>query len=414
MTFEYFIGNRYLRVKRTFISLITVLSIAGITIGVMALIIVIAVMSGAEAEFRSRILGVESHVMIMRYGSAFTDYRRIIKDVEKIDGVKTASPYVFSQIMLRSSSRVSGAVLRGIDPGSAGQAIKSLDKAFLEQRLAKNRNAGTSAFVPGIILGQELARNLGVIENDIIYLISPRGMISPIGHIPAMKRFRVTGLFESGMYEYDTSLAYVHLKDAQSILHIGDSVTNIGVRVKDIYKADNIAENIAANLNQKYKTGSYWARDWMQMNRNLFSALKLEKKAMFIILTLIILVAAFNIASSLIMMVTGKTKDIAILKAMGATNKSIRRIFVFKGMIVGLTGTVLGMCLGLAGCILLKHYEFIKLPGDVYYFTTLPVKLEALDVFVIVSAAMIICYLATLYPARKASKLNPVEAIRYG
>lgn len=414
MTFEYFIGNRYLRVKQTFISLITILSIAGITIGVMALIIVIAVMSGAEAEFRSRILGVESHVMIMRYGSAFTDYRRIIKDVEKIDGVKTASPYVFSQIMLRSSSRVSGAVLRGIDPGSAGQAIKSLNKAFLEQRLTKNQNAGTSAFVPGIILGQELARNLGVIENDIIYLISPRGMISPIGHIPAMKRFRVTGLFESGMYEYDTSLAYVHLKDAQSILHIGDSVTNIGVRVKDIYKADNIAENIAANLNQKYKTGLYWARDWMQMNRNLFSALKLEKKAMFIILTLIILVAAFNIASSLIMMVTGKTKDIAILKAMGATNKSIRRIFVFKGMIVGLTGTVLGMCLGLAGCILLKHYEFIKLPGDVYYFTTLPVKLEALDVFVIVSAAMIICYLATLYPARKASKLNPVEAIRYG
>ncbi len=414
MTFEYFIGNRYLRVKQTFISLITILSIAGITIGVMALIIVIAVMSGAESEFRSRILGVESHVMIMRYGSAFTDYRRIIQDIEKIDGVKTASPYVFSQIMLRSSSRVSGAVLRGIDPGSAGQAIKSLNKAFLEQRLTKNQNAGTSAFVPGIILGQELARNLGVIENDIIYLISPRGMISPIGHIPAMKRFRVRGLFESGMYEYDTSLAYVHLKDAQSILHIGDSVTNIGVRVKDIYKADNIAENIAANLNQKYKTGSYWARDWMQMNRNLFSALKLEKRAMFIILTLIVLVAAFNIASSLIMMVMGKTKDIAILKAMGATDKSIKRIFVFKGMIIGLTGTVLGMCLGLTGCILLKHYKFIKLPGDIYYFTTLPVKLEALDVFVIVSAAMIICYLATLYPARQASKLNPVEAIRYG
>ena len=414
MTFEYFIGNRYLRVKQTFISLITILSIAGITIGVMALIIVIAVMSGAESEFRSRILGVESHVMIMRYGSGFTDYRRIIKDIEKIDGVKTASPYVFSQIMLRSSSRVSGAVLRGIDPGSAGQAIKSLDKAFLEQRLTQNQIAGTSAFVPGIILGQELARNLGVIENDIIYLISPRGMISPVGHIPAMKRFRVTGLFESGMYEYDTSLAYVHLKDAQSILHIGDSVTNIGVRVKDIYKADTIAENIAANLNQKYKTGSYWARDWMQMNRNLFSALKLEKKAMFIILTLIVLVAAFNIASSLIMMVMGKTKDIAILKAMGATDKSIKRIFVFKGMIIGLTGTVLGMCLGLAGCILLKHYKFIKLPGDIYYFTTLPVKLEALDVFVIVSATMIICYLATLYPARQASKLNPVEAIRYG
>jgi len=400
--------------KQTFISLITILSIAGITIGVMALIIVIAVMSGAESEFKSRILGVEPHIMVMHHGKTFTNYQQIIKDIEKINGVKTVSPYVLSQVMLRSSSSVSGSVLRGIDPESEAQEIKNLNKNFLKQKLAINHDAGLSDFTPGIILGKELARNLGVMENDIIYLISPRGMLAPVGHIPATKRFKVTGVFESGMYEYDTSLAYVHLKNAQSIMHMGDSVTSIGVRINDVYKAANIAENITTKLNQRYKTISYWSRDWMQMNSNLFSALKLEKKAMFIILTLIVLVAAFNIASSLIMMVMGKTKDIAILKAMGATNKNIGKIFVFRGMIIGLTGTILGLCLGLTGCVLLKHYKFIKLPGDVYYFTTLPVKLEALDVFVIVAAAMIISWLATLYPARQASKLNPVEAIRYG
>ena len=216
------------------------------------------------------------------------------------------------------------------------------------------------------------------------------------------------------MYEYDASLAYIHLKDAQALMRIGDSVTGIGIRVNDIYNADIIAKKIASVLNFKYKNRSYWARDWMQMNYNLFSALKLEKKAMFIILTLIVLVAAFNIASTLIMMVMGKTRDIAILKAMGATDKSIRKIFIFKGMVIGAIGTFLGTCLGLAGCALLKRYKFIELPGDIYYFTTLPVRLELFDISMIVSATMAICFIATLYPAVQASKLDPVEALRYG
>jgi lipoprotein-releasing system permease protein len=234
-------------------------------------------------------------------------------------------------------------------------------------------------------------------------------MISPVGHMPVMRRFKIAGIFESGFYEYDQRLAYIHLQEAQKMLRMGDAVTGVGIRVKDLYKADKIAAKIEADLGFPYRT-----RDWMQMNKNLFSALKLEKKAMFIILTLIVLVAAFNIASTLIMMVMQKTKDIAMLKAMGATDKSIRKIFIIKGMVIGSVGTILGICLGFLGCTLLKHYKFIELPGDIYYFTTLPVRLETLDVFLIASAAMIICFLATLYPARQASKLNPVEAIRYG
>ncbi|MCD4764717.1 MAG: lipoprotein-releasing ABC transporter permease subunit [Desulfobacterales bacterium] len=411
MSFEFFIGSRYLRTKQkqAFISLITVLSIAGVTVGVMALIVVIAVMTGFEYDLKSRILGVESHIVIMRHNVPFSDYRNILEHVENTDGVEAATPFINSQVILRSSLSLSGAVLRGIDPDSADRVIKNLDKVSLKNLKETDQRKSTSITMPGIILGKELAKNLGVMQGDPVHLISPRGMISPIGHIPTMKRFKVAGLFESGMYEYDRSLAYMHIKDAQKILRMGDSVNGIEVRVNDIYNARNIAGRIVKELGFQY-----WARDWMQMNQNLFSALKLEKTVMFIILALIVLVAAFNIASTLIMMVMEKTKDIAILKAMGATNKSIRKIFVFKGIVIGSIGTILGVCLGFILCTVLKYYQFIELPGDVYYITTLPVKLELLDVVMIASAAMAISFLATLYPARQASKLDPVEAIRYG
>ncbi len=411
MSFEFFIGSRYLRTKQkqAFISLITVLSIAGVTVGVMALIVVIAVMTGFEYDLKSRILGVESHIVIMRHNGPFSDYRNILEHVENTDGVEAATPFINSQVILRSSLSLSGAVLRGIDPDSADRVIKNLDKVSLKNLKETDQRKSTSIAMPAIILGKELAKNLGVMQGDPVHLISPRGMISPIGHIPTMKRFKVAGLFESGMYEYDRSLAYMHIKDAQKILRMGDSVNGIEVRVNDIYNARNIAGRIVKELGFQY-----WARDWMQMNQNLFSALKLEKTVMFIILALIVLVAAFNIASTLIMMVMEKTKDIAILKAMGATNKSIRKIFVFKGIVIGSIGTILGVCLGFILCTVLKYYQFIELPGDVYYITTLPVKLELLDVVIIASAAMAISFLATLYPARQASKLDPVEAIRYG
>jgi lipoprotein-releasing system permease protein len=411
MSFEYFIGGRYLRAKQkeTFISLITMLSIAGVTVGVMALIVVIAVMAGFESDLKQRILGVESHIVLMRHGGSFSDYRGISEKVKKIDGVEAATPFIYTQIMLRSSYGVSGAVLRGIDPKSVGRVIKILKNSALKNLKHIQKQDASNAAKPGIILGKELARNLGVVLGDTVYLISSQGMISPIGYLPAMKRFNVVGLFESGMYEYDGSMAYIHLKDAQKILHMKGSVTGIEVRVKDIYDARSIAEKIVSNLGFPY-----WARDWMQMNHNLFSALKLEKTVMFIILALIVLVAAFNIASTLIMMVMGKTREIAILKAMGAMDSSIRKIFIFKGMIIGFVGTSLGVCFGFIMCKLLEKYKFIELPGDVYYISTLPVRLEALHVVMIAATAMTICFIATLYPARQASKLNPVEAIRYG
>jgi len=412
MSFELFIGRRYLRARenQAFVSLITILSIAGVAVGVMALIVVIAVMTGFESDLKSRILGGQAHVVV-RYSGAFSDYRRVLEYVENIDGVEAATPFVYTQIMLRSSSGVSGAVLRGIDPETAGKVLKSLKNVSLTSMPDGSGNSKKNKVpIPGIILGKELARALNVIKGETVYLISPSGMISPMGHMPAMKRFQVTGFFESGMYEYDGTFAYVHLKDAQKILRMEDTVTGLEVRVQDIYKAGDIAEKIIAGLGFPY-----WARDWMRMNKNLFTALKLEKIVMFIILILIVLVAAFNIASTLIMMVMGKTRDIAILKAMGATDKSIRNIFVFKGMVIGSIGTVIGGCLGFLLCLFLKNYNIHELTGDIYYFTTkLPVRIELFDIISIVAVTLIICFVATLYPAYYASRFDPVEGIRYG
>ncbi len=412
MGFELFIGRRYLRAKQkqAFISLITILSIAGVAVGVMALIVVIAVMSGFEADLKSRILGGQPQVMLRRHGGAFTEYRQILKEVEKTEGVEAATPFILSQIMLRAKHGAAGAVLRGIDPESAGRVMKTLQKLDLPDPTAATSSPDVVPHVPGIVLGRELARNLRVEKGDVIHLIALRGSLSPIGHLPAMKQFRVTGFFESGMYEYDQTFAYINIKDAQKITRIGDAVEGLDIRVTDLYDARNIAQRIVAKLGLPY-----WAQDWMQMNRNLFKALKLERRVMFIILVLIILVAAFNIASSLIMMVMGKTRDIAILKAMGATERSIRKIFVFNGMVIGSIGTILGLCLGLVVCAVLKRYNIHELTGDIYYFTTtLPVKLEFTDVVSIIGAALLICFFATLYPALQAAKLSPVEAIRYG
>ena len=411
MRFEFFIGRRYLRArqKQGFISLISILSTAGVTVGVMALIVVIAVMAGAQSEFRSRILGVDSHAILMRYGGEIDDYRNLIDQVKREQGVLSARPFIYTQSMLRSAAGASGAVLKGVDPPSETEiAIDGMGEAF-QKLYPKQPDDSNGNHVAPIVIGKELGRKLSVVEGDTVYLISFRGMVSPIGHVPAMKRFRVAGFFASGMYQFDEAYAFVRLADAQRTLKLGDTVSGIEIRVNDIYQADQVAERI------KQKLGfPYWTKDWMQMNANLFFALKLEKTAMFIILTLIVLVAAFNIASTLIMMVMKKTKDIAILKAMGASDGSIMRIFVIKGMVIGGFGTVLGVILGILICIILKHYPFIQLPGNIYYFTSLPVQLQVSDVLTIALAAIGICFLATIYPARQAARLNPVDAIRYG
>lgn len=412
MSFEFFIGGRYLRAKQkqAFISLITYLSIAGVAVGVMALIVVIAVMAGFEADLKARILGGQANVILLRYSGPFEEYRDVLRRVDAVPGVAASTPFIYSQVMLRTAANTTGAVLRGIDPATIGGVLKTLQDVKLPEAAPAGGSGPNGGPLPGIVLGRELAKNLGVVPGDVVHLISPRGMLAPTGHVPAMKPFRVSSYFESGMYEFDQTFAYIQLSDAQRLLRMGDSVTGVEVRVDDIYQARTVADAIVAELGS-----AYYARDWMQMNRNLFKALKLERRVMFIILTLIVLVAAFNIASSLIMMVMGKTKDIAILKAMGANNRSIRKIFVFNGMVIGTIGTGLGLLLGVVLCSLLRQYNIHELTGDIYYFTSqLPVKMEALDVACIVAAAMAICFVATIYPARQAAKLDPVEAIRYG
>ena len=406
MSLERFICGRYLvsRQRQAFISITSLLSVAGVAVGVMALIVVIAVMAGFEEDLRTRIIGVQSHVVVQGKNGPMAQYVDAQRRISAMATVAATTPFALTQVMLRATGGASGAVLRGIDPASAGRVMGHLKAEQLGQ--LEKRPPGSR---PGIILGKELARQMGLVEGDGVSLISPRGMISPVGHIPSMKRFEVVGRFESGVYEYDGSLAYVHLDQARRLMRLGSAVTGIEVRARDMDQAGRIAQTIRQMFGPGLRV-----EDWTEMNRTLFSALKLEKTAMFVILTLIVMVAAFNIASSLIMLVMEKARDVAILKAMGATDRSIRRIFILNGMAIGAVGTLLGAGSGMVVCLLLARYKFVELPRDVYYITTLPVRLEMGNVTVIALAALAICLLATIYPARQAAKLNPVEAIRYG
>jgi lipoprotein-releasing system permease protein len=308
--------------------------------------------------------------------------------------------------MFSGPSNISGGVIRGLDLPTIEQggppAVQLREGSF--QSLKEN-----SGDLPEVAIGNELAKNIGATVGTRIKIISPLGTLTPMGRIPRIKNFQVGAIFHSGMFEFDNTLVYASIPRVQDYLGMDDQVTGIDVQVKDIYAADKIAAAIAAKLGPEYQT-----RDWMRMNRSLFAALKLEKIAMFIILTLIVLVAAFNITSTLIMMVMEKTKDIAILKSMGATRRSIMQIFMLEGLIIGVIGTAIGLGLGFLLAGILQKYEFIKLPSDVYYISTLPVKIESLDVALIAGATILISFLATLYPSWQASRLEPVEAIRFG
>ncbi|ABK19413.1 lipoprotein-releasing ABC transporter permease subunit [Syntrophobacter fumaroxidans] len=409
MNFELFVSLRYLFAKRrqTFISLITLISIAGVAVGVTALIVVLAVMNGFQEDLRNRILGVTSHVVVGSLTGAMNNYPDVIAKVEKEPGVVAAAPFVYSQVMLTSGRGISGAILRGIDPLSASKVIR-LQENMIGNLADLSSPRGDADAPPAIILGSELAGNLGVRTGDWVTMISPTGRLTPMGQTPKSKLFQVVGMLQSGMYEYDNTLVYVDLPAAQQFLGIGDTVTGVEIRLQDIYEAAKVSESLRERLG-----APYWARDWMQMNRSLFSALKLEKVVMFVILTLIILVAAFNIVSSLIMLVMEKGRDIAILKAMGATTASIRKIFVLEGLMIGVSGTILGLLGGFGLCGILERYKFIDLPPGIYHISKLPVKIEGSDVAFIALAAIMISLIATLYPSRQAAKLDPAEALRY-
>ncbi len=424
MSFEFFISLRYLRAKRKqiFVSIITFISVAGIFLGVAALIIVLAVMNGFETDLRNKILGINSHVVLMQYTGAMKDYQNVASEVEQVEGVVASTPFIFSQAMLRNEGRTSGVILRGMSVDTAFKVINlgKMHEGNIEYLSEKQRSTmelgKDKSALPGIVIGKELAKNMGLLLFDPVNIISPMGISTPMGMVPKMKRFIVVGIFDSGFYEYDSTLAYVSLRDCQDFLNLGERVTGIEIKVNDIYKANIIAKSIEKKLGFPF-----WARNWMEMNKNLFSALKLEKRVMFIILSLIVLVAAFNIISTLIMIVMEKNKDIAILKSMGATSASIMRIFIYQGVTIGAIGTLMGCIGGLAVALNLEKlsvyienlFGFKILPGDVYYLSQLPSQVNYSDVVIIIIGTMLICFLSTIYPSRRASKLDPAEALRY-
>ncbi len=403
---ELFVSLKYLKAKRkqTFISVITFISIAGVAIGVFSLIVVLSVMSGFETDLRDRILGTTSHITVLSLKGNFEKYQEVLEKVRGTDGVVSASPYIYAQVLISGAGGASGAVLRGIDVKSARTTVR-VDRFVRTGSVDALEKEGD---IPGIILGKELAGSIGAVMGDVVEVLVPGGKISPFGSLPEVHRFKVVGIFESGMFDFDSGFAFISLEEAQKVLLLGNRVSGVEVRVENIYNADEIAQRIQSELGFPFI-----ARDWMKMNRNLFSALKLEKVVMFIILALIVFVAAFNIVSTLIMVVMEKTRDIAILMSMGVRRKSIRKIFALEGLIIGIVGTAIGQVLGYLGCYALKKYQFIHLPSDVYYISTLPVEMNLFTFVITGVSAILICYLATVYPAHQASRIDPAEALRY-
>jgi len=415
MRYELFIGLRYLRARRreTFISLITLISVLGVMIGVMTLNVVMAVMTGFEETLRDRLLGINAHVALVKTGDQLRDYEKLLEQVRQTKGVVAASPSIYGQVMLTSGPRVSGVVVRGVDPDRVNQVV-DIERYIREGSLQSLKQPqplqiqGRTVLLPGVIIGIRLANQLGVFLGSPIQVVSPLGSPTAIGVIPKVRRFVVVGIFDSGMSEIDSTLVYMNLKDAQTFFELGDAVTNIEIRVQDVYQAQRVAQDIQRRLGFPYLT-----EDWSRLWPNLFSALRLEKTVYFLVLLLMVLIGAFNIISTLIMVVMEKRKDIAILQSMGATRESIRKIFLIKGCVIGVVGTLLGVFLGLAICILIQKYRFIELPKDVFLISTVPVRIYFSNFLLVGFASLFVCLIASIYPARQAAKLDPVEIIRY-
>ncbi|MDL2259402.1 ABC transporter permease [Deltaproteobacteria bacterium OttesenSCG-928-K17] len=410
MSLESSIAFRYMRARRkeNFISLIAVFSIGGVGLGVAALIVVLAVLAGFESNLKDRFLSVTSHVIIMNMGGGIRDWPEKVEKLKAIEGVKSAEPFVYGQVFARGPGGESGMMVKGIDPALAASDGQLSKVGLTEQALSQLANP-TELTEPPIILGRELSTRMHVYSYDYLNIVS-FGRITPLGNRSIFRRtYQSAGTFKSGIYEYDSNLAYVTIEEAQKLVGLDGEISTIELMIDDIYKAPAILDKALNALD----SDTYWGHHWMQRNANLFAALKLEQAAMFVVLTLIIVVAAFNIISTLIMMVKEKTRDIAILKSMGATSRQIRRIFTIQGLTVGLIGAFGGLVTGVSLCLLLKKYKFIELPPDVYMMDTLPVEMRAVHVVTTVVVTVLISYLATIYPAGKAARLDPVEALRY-
>jgi lipoprotein-releasing system permease protein len=414
MRYELFIGMRYLQARRreTFISLITIISVLGVMIAVMTLNVVMAVMSGFEETLRDRLLGINAHIAIIRSGEPMQDYEKVIEQVKSDSDVVAASPTIYGQVMLTSGSRVSGVVVRGVDPDRVNNVV-NIQKYLLGGSLAglKTQHAiqveDRTVLLPGIILGERLANQLGVFQGSPVQVVSPLGSPTAIGVIPKVRRFAVAGVLKTGMSEIDSTLVFMGLSEAQKFFDLDAAVTNIELRIRNVNQSREVADQIQRRLGFPY-----FAEDWTRLWPNLFSALQLEKTVYFLVLLLMVLIGAFNIVSTLVMVVMEKKKDIAILRSMGATQQSIRKIFLLKGCLIGVVGTILGVVLGLLVCALIANYPF-KLPDGVFLISTVPVRIYLTNFVVVACASFVVCLLASIYPARQAAKLDPVEIIRY-
>jgi len=412
LPYELLIGLRYTHAKRRnhFISFISIVSMAGIALGVMALIVVLSVMNGFQEELRARILGVAAHLEITGPGDRLADWRALLAQTRQNKSVLAGAPYVNTQGMLANGDKVRGVIIRGVEPALENRV------ADFAQRMKTGRLDDLKPGAFGIVLGAELARALDVYPGDKIVLLTPQGNITPAGVMPRVKQFTVTGIFEAGMFEYDSGLALIDLRDAQKLLRLGDDVSGVRLKLDDMLRAPFVTRELARSL-----VGDFYLTDWTQSHANFFRAVAIEKRMMFLILLLIVAVAAFNIVSTLVMAVTDKQADIAILRTLGARPGSVMKIFVVQGAFIGVFGTLLGLASGVALALnletvvpVIERIAGIDLfPADVYYISKLPSKLVWSDVGVITGVSLLISFVATLYPSWRASRIQPAEALRY-
>ena len=403
MKFELLVAIRYLRAKRkqAVISLITLISVIGVAAGVAALIISLAITAGFAEDLQKKLLGAQPHISLLSKGrEGIADYLRITKEVEQIPGVVLAAPAVFQTVLISTPVQNKGVVLKGIIPDMESR-MSALSENMVEGSLKDFTD-------DSIIIGKELASALGTFKGDRIKIVSGETRLTPLGGVPRSRTFEVAGLFSSGLYEYDTSWVYVPIAAAQRLLGLNDVVSTIDVKIADIYQARVIGQRIVDRVGTNLEF-----TDWMTMNQSIFQALRLERLVTAITIGLIVLVAALNIVATLIMMVLEKTRDIAILMSMGATRHNIRRIFILQGVVIGIIGTFCGVVIGQTVCYFADKYHIISLAPDVYTIAYVPFRAEPVDSVIVAVSAVLISFVATLYPSKAASKLQPVEALRY-
>ena len=415
LPFELFVGMRYTRAKRRnhFISFISLTSMVGIGLGVAALIVVLSVMNGFQEELRSRILGVASHLQITGANSVLADWQRVSSKVQTAKHVTGTAPYIMAQGMLSNGQAVQGAIVRGVLPSKEGEV------SDLAEHMRAGQLADLKADEFGIVLGAELAQSLGVVLGDKVVLMAPQGQFTPTGVVPRIKQFTVVGLFQIGMYEYDAGLALINIEDAAKLYRMGDNVSGVRLKLDDLFLAPKISTDLAVVLSNE--TQALFLTDWTQEHANFFRAIQMEKRVMFIILALIVAVAAFNIVSTLVMAVTDKRADIAIMRTFGASPLSIMAIFIVQGALIGMIGTVVGAFFGVLIALnistivpFIEHLFHVQfLAKDIYYISELPSHLLWGDVITIVILSFFLSLIATLYPSWKASQMNPAEALRY-